>query len=319
MTKRHLFLLMLLGVVSCAVPPEQSASTSDSVTATDTLYTWKKLLDSAEWKKSYNFQLFSFRDTLRIFHPDGTWYSTDGIGWTKSPLPNVLHNLAFLDYVVFKDAIYGLGHLEGNIERFTFQSAIYRTTDLRHWDTLAPQSNLPERFFYHPFVFDNQLWIIGGEDKNTRYADIWNSPDGIHWTRQKDSLPFGLRSGNQIVTFKDRLYLLDNDVWSSSDGLHWQRETAAILPGETVFGYTAVVLDDRIWLLGSNRNGLFSSQVLVSADGRQWTGLTAPWSPRGGVAAAVHQGRIYMTGGKYGGTPGQPEFRYSNDVWVLGR
>jgi hypothetical protein len=24
-----------------------------------------------------------------------------------------------------------------------------------------------------------------------------------------------------------------------------------------------------------------------------------------------------MTGGKYGGTPNQPEFIYSNDVWTL--
>jgi len=26
-----------------------------------------------------------------------------------------------------------------------------------------------------------------------------------------------------------------------------------------------------------------------------------------------------MTGGKYGGTPDQPDFRYSNDVWTLER
>ena len=41
----------------------------------------------------------------------------------------------------------------------------------------------------------------------------------------------------------------------------------------------------------------------------------APWSPRGGMAACVHQGNIFATGGKYGGTPGKTEFVYSNDVW----
>jgi hypothetical protein len=38
---------------------------------------------------------------------------------------------------------------------------------------------------------------------------------------------------------------------------------------------------------------------------------------RGGIAATVHNNKIYMTGGKYGGTPNHPDFRYDNDVWTL--
>src|SRR5690349_10230890 len=62
-------------------------------------YAWTKILDSAAWKKSYNFEMFSVRDTLWVFHPDGNWYSTDGKEWSKSALPNAIYNLAFLDYV----------------------------------------------------------------------------------------------------------------------------------------------------------------------------------------------------------------------------
>ena len=184
-------------------------------------------------------------------------------------------------------------------------------------DSVHAKSNLPERFFYHPFVFNNLIWIIGGEDKNTKYADIWNSPDAIHWTRQKDHADCAKNGGSQVVTLKGKLYLLNNEVWSSSDGLNWQKETDEIVKGQQIFGYSAQVVDDKIWLLGCNRNGQFTSQVLVSADGKHWEGMNAPWSPRGGIAATVHNGKIYMTGGKYGGTPNMPDFRYSNDVWVL--
>jgi hypothetical protein len=274
-------------------------------------------LDSADWKKSYNFQMFSIRDTLWTFHPDGNWFSTNGVNWTKSQLSNAIHNLAFLDYVQFNDTLYGLGHFEGNIEHFTFKPAIYKTTDLRNWETIAIQSNLPNRFFYHPFIFDNKIWIIGGEDKDTKYADIWNSPDGITWTKQKDQLPFGKRSGCQIVKLNGRLYLIDNDVWSSDDGLNWKKETDEIIAGEQIFGYAAQVFDNKIWLLGCNRNGQFSNQVLFSADAKNWYALDAPWLPRGGIAATVYKGKIYMTGGKYGGTPNHPAFRYDNDVWTL--
>lgn len=280
-------------------------------------YSWVKLLDSAPWKKSYNFQLLNIRDTLWAFQPDGNWFSADGSKWTKSSLPNAIGNLAFLDYLPFNNAVYGLGHFEGNIESFSYRPEIYQTSDLKTWQTISTTSSLPKRFFYHPYVFANKIWIAGGEDTATKYADIWYSADAVSWIKEKDSLPFGKRSLSQVVHLNGKLFLLDNDVWSSADGLNWKQETAAIMKGETIFGYAAVVFDNHIWLLGCNRNGEFASQVLVSSDGKSWNRQSAPWSPRGGIAAAVFKNKIYMTGGKYGGTPNDPVFRYSNDVWVL--
>lgn len=214
--------------------------------------------------------------------------------------------------------MYGLGTFDGNIEKFTFRPVISRSKDLASWETLSTKSNLPNRFFYHPFVFKDKIWIVGGEDKAAKFADIWNSEDGVNWTKQKDDLPFGKRSGSQVVEFHGKLYLLNNDVWRSTDGLNWEQLVPEIVKGEQIFGYAAVVFDNRIWLLGCNRNGQFSSQVLVSNDGINWEAQSAPWTPRGGVAAAVFNNKIYMTGGKYGGTPDRPNFNYSNDVWTLG-
>jgi len=303
---RYLLIIMLF-VAATNVPKPGVPST----------FAWTKLLDAGPWKKSYNFQLFSHHDTLWAFHPDGTWFSADGQHWAKSPLRNAIDNQAFLDYVLFNNTMLGLGHFTGNIDRYTFRPDIYQSPDMKHWNRLAG-SNLPQRFFYHPFVFQNKIWIIGGEDKRTQFADIWNSADGVHWQRVKDNLPFGKRSSSQVVTLNNRLYLLNNDVWSSADGLNWRLETPEIVKGASIFGYAAVVLDGKIWLLGCNRNGQFSSQVLVSADGRAWQGQNAPWSPRGGIAACAHRGKIYMTGGKYGGQDtAHPDFVYSNDVWVL--
>jgi hypothetical protein len=312
-----MFPLLFLILFSCQNTPNNNKVLEAEKVKTDTSYVWTKLLDSAEWRKNYNFQMFSQRDTIWTFHPDGNWHSKDGESWTKSNLPNSISNLAFLDYAQFNGAIYGLGYFKGNIEQFEFKPEIYKTTDFENWTTISKTSNLPKRFFYHPFVFDNKIWIIGGEDKNTKYSDIWNSEDGINWTKQKDNLPFGKRSGSQIVMLNRTLYLLDNDVWSSTDGLNWQKITDEIVKGEQIFGYSAQVFDNKIWLLGCNRNGQFSSQVLFSSDGKNWQTQTAPWLPRGGIAATVHNNKIFMTGGKYGGTPNHPDFRYDNDVWML--
>ncbi len=315
-----MFPILSMLLLSCftQTTEQQKTLTDQAVTAGDSSYVWTKLLDSADWKKSYNFQLFSLKDTLWTFHPDGNWFSVNGLSWTKSSLPNAIYNLAFLDYIWFKDALYGLGHFEGNIETYTLRSDIYKTTDLRQWQTFT-KTNLPKRFFYHPFVYQNKLWLIGGEDKDGKYADCWNSDDGINWTKQKDNLPFGNGNNAQFVVLHNKLYLLRNDVWCSTDGLTWEQVTPAIVPGEEIFGYAPVIFDDQIWLLGCNRNGQFSSQILVSGDGKKWQARNAPWAPRGGIAATVHKGKIYMTGGKYGGTPDHPDFRYDNDLWTLER
>src|SRR5436190_468515 len=223
---KQLLTIPFILLLSCSnqSAKHKHAQTANLVDETDTSLVWTKLLDSAEWKKSYNFQMLNIKDTLWTFHSDGNWFSINGVNWTKSTLPNSIYNLAFLDYVQFKNAVYGLGHFEGNIEHFNFRNVIYQTTDLRQW-TIISKNNLPQRFFYHPFVFNNKLWIIGGEDKDKKYSDIWNSSDAITWTKQKENLPFGYSNGAQFVLFNDKIYMLRSDVWSSTDGLNWQQVT----------------------------------------------------------------------------------------------
>jgi hypothetical protein len=309
---------ILLVFVSCFGKARQAdESKIEPVVASLPEYQWTKLLDSAAWRKNYNFQMFTIRDTMWTFHPDGTWFSVDGRSWAKGPLHNIIANMAFLDYVLRNDTLYGFGYFSGNIETFTYKPNIYRSTDMRTWTTLSTASTLPTRFFYHPFEFREKFWIIGGEDKQRKYNDIWNSEDGIRWTQVKTNLPFGQRSGSQVVQKNDSLFLLDNDVWCSTDGLNWTKLTNEIVKDQPIFGYNAIVMNNTIFLLGCNRNGQFTSQVLYSQNGKDWSGMDAPWSARGGVAATVYKGKIYMTGGKYGGTPQMPDFHYSNDVWML--
>ena len=314
-------LAILIAVILSAACSDLStvsnAQSSSSQPASNSDAVWSKILDQGPWPKSYNFQMFSIGGKLWVLHPEGNWSSADGKTWTKSTLNDAIGNLAFLDYVYFKGALYGIGNFRGNIERYELKPEIYRTTDFKKWETLSKNSDLPQRFFYHPFVFNEKLWMIGGEDKKTKYSDIWNSDDAITWKKQREGLPFGKRSGSQVVELNGKLYLLENDVWTSNDGLDWKQVTPEIVKGEPIFGYTAVVFDGKIWLLGCNRNGRFSSQILVSRDGQNWEAQSAPWTPRGGIAAAVHDGKIYLTGGKYGGTPDMPNFIYSNDIWTL--
>ena len=311
--------LAVAALMSVAVRAQQSRQDKGrSVPAVSPGYAWERLSAEADFPKSYNFQLFADSAHVWAFHSGGVWISDDGISWTKTRLKNILGGQAFLDYVRFRGAIYALGTFEGNIERYAQTTQIARTRDFASWEILANGSTIPKRFFCHPFVFRDTLWMIGGEDASGRYDDVWQSVDAIHWTKVADAMPFGKRAGQHFIVFHDSLYMLDHDVWVSGDARNWKRLTDRIAEGE-IFGYAAEVFDDALWLIGCNRNGKFRSEVLRSADGVTWRADRAPWSPRGGVATCLFRGRIVMTGGKYGGPgiAGQTEFVYSNDVWSL--
>lgn len=306
--------LLLINILILCINVQPVQPTASNI---EPQYIWKKVTNQAAFAKSYNFQLFNIQDKLWAFHPKGNYFSVNGKDWTKSKLTNSIHNLAFLDYVQLNDAILGLGHFEGNIESYSFKPTIFKTTDRENWAVLSTKSNIPKRFFYHPFVFNNKIWIIGGSDGTRDFADIWSSRDGVVWKKEADNLPFGKRNGQQFEVLNGKIYMLSNDVWVSNDAINWTKVTDEIVKGVRLFGYESVVFDNRIFLLGCTRNNQFTSKTLWSEDGKTWHELDAPWSPRGGIAATVFQNKIFMTGGKYGGTPEHTEFVYSNDVWVL--
>jgi hypothetical protein len=74
----HLFIFIIFTSCNNQTNKKEQAEEINITPQNDTSYVWRKLLDSADWNKSYNFQLFNIKDTLWAFHADGTWYSIDG-------------------------------------------------------------------------------------------------------------------------------------------------------------------------------------------------------------------------------------------------
>jgi hypothetical protein len=310
---------------SCAPSGSQSNETTRETAERETPaeapyeapYGWTRLTSNPGYSKTYNYQMFAQGDKLYVFHPDGVQESSDGVNWTKTGLKNILTNQTFMDYVQYRDAVYALGTFSGSLSQFEMTSQIARTTDFKNWEILAKKSNLPRRCLYHPVVFQNKIWIFGGNDGITVYADAWTSTDGVNWQKVADDLPFGARHSQYFVVFKNLLYMIQHDVWVSKDGLEWTPLAQSFSATANV-GYTPVVFDDKLWLIGSSQGGKLGSQILYTENGLNWQPLQAPWSPRGLVAAAVFKDQLFITGGKYGGTDDLgADLNYVNDVWAM--
>jgi hypothetical protein len=325
-----LTLVACLSANACSVgktnnPP--SSTSSESVQ-----YSWTKVTDGAAFPGAYNFPVFTARNQMWAFHSRGNWYSRDGRNWTKSQLPVSGLNSGYQRYVQFNGAVYALGTMEGNYTNIRLSSRIARTSDFKRWEVLAETSELPARVFYGAVVFTGKIWLMGGFDGKNYFNDVWNSTDGVHWTRVVEHAAWSQRSMPTAVVFNNRIWVIgggvidgmpkinereDSEIWSTSDGVSWTRVTNQL----RTYGQGApIVFDGKLWLIGANRDGYFARSSLVTEDGVTWKEESAPWSPRGGVAAWIFDNKLYMTGGKYSVTEnGNIRFIYSNDVWYMAR
>ncbi len=307
-----------------------SACTKSDAKAGD--YVWNEVTGKAAFPQSYNYPVFVMNGKMFAVQ-NGGWLSTDGKNWTKTDLPESGLNSGYQDYVQFKDAVYALGTMRGNYTNMKLSSKIARTSDFKTWETLAEKSDLPARVFYGATVFKDKIWLVGGYDGKNYYNDVWNSKDGVNWKRVAEKAEWSPRLVRTIVQFKNRLWIFGGgvidgekeinpdshkEVWSSDDGINWTQVKMKTGRGG---GGTPVVFDNKLWLVGANRNdGNFDNAVSVSDDGVTWETQFAPWSPRGGVVVWIFDGKLFMTGGKYSYMKnGEPMFVYSNDVWAMSR
>jgi hypothetical protein len=325
MWRAKIILAMMMLSLSVSACVESAAKTGE--------YRWQNVAVKATFPEGYNYPVFVLNDRAMLALNNGGWLSKDGKNWTKTALPESGLNPAYQKFVQFGGAVYALGAIEGNYLDFRLSTRILRTRDGKSWETVAEKSNLPHRVFYGAAVFKEKIWLVGGFDGQRYYNDVWNSADGVNWTRVAEKNDWSPRNATRIIVFKDRLWLIgggvidgdkidnpnsESEIWSSADGLGWARSATS---GTAKLAGTPVVFDDRLWLVGANRNdGNFASAVLVSADGANWRELAAPWSPRGGTVVWVVNDRLFMTGGKYSFTEkGEIKFVYSNDVWALSK
>ncbi|MBU1239725.1 hypothetical protein KKF84_11465 [Myxococcota bacterium] len=129
--------------------------------------------------------------------------------------------------------------------------------------------------------------------------------------------PFSPRAGHTVTAVGDSLYLVGgftnhdgtavalNDVWKSGDGLSWIQllETA---PFEPRTSHCAVSFQDRLWIMGGNRETDYYNDVWSSPDGITWNLERGPqdagFSDRKGFTCLVFDSRIFILGGvDYGG------------------
>ena len=126
----------------------------------------------------------------------------------------------------------------------------------------------------------NRIFVLGGNESgsavNDMQNDVWSSMDGGSWREDTSSANWTARELHQVVAHRGRMYLLGGVVATGEKSTE-------------------------------NRNDVWSS-----LDGKTWrqdkANNNAGWTARGGHQALVHNGRMYVLGGR-------DATQHRNDVW----
>ena len=198
----------------------------------------------------------------------------------------------------------------------TTTNEVWNSSDGKHWKEVKPNTFGSSSF--NPAtdwegrhtagwaVFQNKLWIIGGDPNQCHYQpNVWNSSDGVHWSEVASNVPWGNRALFYTLVFNNRLWVMGgqtldlddcpgtgemqiayNDVWTSSDGASW----TLVRPATINPAYLNL--------------------------GRPLPPPRSPtWNSRGVICGAVvFNGRMWVVGGGVYGTQTIPQAFY-NDVW----
>ena len=208
--------------------------------------------------------------------------------------------------------------------------AMSQTRQGPDWVLVNPQAEWQARDSQGEFVYQDQLWILGGwfDAKQPNPRDVWKSPDGQTWTRTVEVAPWEHSDLSVALVYRDKMWFMggrklpgkdnSNAVWSSPDGAQWTLESEhagwcpRVAPCFTVF-------KDRMWVFGGTENFYEDTDVTLkndvwsSTDGRDWKLETAQaaWPKRTNAQCVVFDGKMWLMGGGRWA----PETVLHNDVW----
>ncbi|MBI4024268.1 MAG: hypothetical protein HY360_04755 [Verrucomicrobia bacterium] len=263
------------------------------------------------------------------------WSSSDGAGWKLENPQAPWEGRHTAGYVVHQNKMWIVG---GDGNQGHYQNDVWNSVDGVHWEWVCDNVPWGPRVLHYTVAFDNKIWIMGGQivpqfapAAEIFYSDVWNSSDGVKWTKVADKLPWAPRGmiGGSVV-FKGRIWILGggtydtpkkpkrlfyNDVWISADGVNW-KQVAKTTPWKPRQYHDVAVFDNRMWVMegfaGGTRENVWSnlSDVWYSNDGVNWTELPdTPWAPRHAASVFVQDNALWMIAGN----------NMTPDVWKLVR
>jgi hypothetical protein len=154
------------------------------------------------------------------------WSSTDGSVWTKVTGSAAFSGRFQHGCVVYNHKMWVIGGSNGG---GNYLNDVWSSTDGMTWTPVLANSatpaptQFPQRYQLQALVYNNQLWVIGGDNAASDFNDAWYSTDGVTWTQATSAAAFSPRYGQGGLVYNNEMWVIGgndgygylNDVWKS--------------------------------------------------------------------------------------------------------
>ena len=202
------------------------------------------------------------------------------------------------------------------------------------WSQATDSASFSPRGNQAGVFYNNQLWMIGGQDASGPKNDVWYSPDGVDWKLTTSKADFGVRYGHQAVVYNNKMWVVggydgshfENDVWYSTNGINWSAATTqAAFAGR--YGHECIVFNDgsgsKLWVIGGRTNAGLTNDVWNSSDGINWTQVApsggATFAPRADFGCVAFNNKLWVMGGSPSGEISDVWSSSNGAVWTPAR
>ncbi|MFM7636693.1 MAG: T9SS type A sorting domain-containing protein, partial [Crocinitomicaceae bacterium] len=202
---------------------------------------------------------------------------------------------------------------------------IWSSTDGANWN-YEGDAPWPARHCGGWMVYDNAMWVVGGDPQSGCLADAWKSTDGINWTLIQDTLSpsYAKKHNTNYAALPNKMIMMGgsscgmampvafNEVWESADGATWNQLPDAPWSGRSMQINYCVDDTGAIWILGGagEHDRRSYNDVWKTTDGINWIEVNeaAPWMGRYWHLTSWFDQKIWVVSGVATGTE-------VNDVW----
>jgi len=175
---------------------------------------------------------------------------------------------------------------------------------------VLPEQKFGPQMLFASTAFNGMHWLITANFSGPN--QVWSSADGSNWQIVNAGASFPGRNYFKLLTFKGALWVIGGqsfsagapltDVWTSSDGKTWTQVTSSAFPARLFFA--AAASDNAMCIAGGEfPTTQLANDVWCSPDGATWTAATnaAPWTGRTHAELVSFNGRMWLSGGFWGG------------------
>ena len=194
--------------------------------------TWAQIKETTEMGTHWSIRIGSAAVVLNSamwvlggeFKKD-VWSSSDGATWAETMVTGThWSGRRFHAALVFKNEMWVLGG-RGIISR---HNDVWSSSDGMSWtnanargpvrdpdaDPVVYNSHWSARRDYAAVVFDNKIWVMGGNDGSSK-NDVWWSSDGASWTKLTNGTShWSAREAHAVVVLGDKMFLMGG--WAAS-------------------------------------------------------------------------------------------------------